>query len=207
MPGTGYGAPDGFSVHLALFLWPYLSMVPRAFGAEAASDQTIITFIVQRSPRIREAQALLPTTGNMLKIEAKGRALFPNLGQEGQGVGIVAFLPFLDRQEKAERTLKVLGRCSERPRRFFRRFAHCRAQVQLGEELLREMDVRHWWLKRRVQEGVEYQKEANRFLSDLYGKKMEVEQRRAQIGSLIEKLAGLIVPAQRPVLRAMLNGL
>lgn len=192
-----------------LLLWLCLSLVPRAFGAEAASDQTIITFIVQHSPRIREAQALLPTPGNLLKIEARGRVLLPNAGLEGQGVGIVASLPLLDRRERAERTLKVLEVEREVQREaaaLLQELRTLQAQVKLGEELLKEMDVQHQWLKRRVQEGVEYQKEANRFLLELYGKKVEVEQRRVQIGSLIEKVAGLISPAQRPMLRAMLNG-
>lgn len=186
-----------------------LALVPEAFGAEAASDQVIITFIVQHSPRIREAQALLPTPGNLLKIEARGRILLPNAGLEGQGVGVVASLPLLDRREKAERTLKVLEVEREVQREaaaLLQELRTLQAQVNLGEELLKEMDVQQQWLKRRVQEGVEYQKEANRFLLDLYGKKVEVEQRRAQIGSLIEKLVGLIPPAQRPMLRAMLTG-
>ena len=197
------------SVTPGLLLWLCLSMVPRAFGAEAASDRVIIAFIVQHSPRIREAQALLPTPGNLLKIEARGRVLLPNAGLEGQGVGIVASLPLLDRRERAERTLKVLEVEREVQREaaaLLQELRTLQAQVKLGEELLKEMDVQHQWLKRRVQEGVEYQKETNRFLLELYGKKVEVEQRRVQIGSLIEKVAGLILPAQQPTLRAMLNG-
>lgn len=197
------------SVTPGLLLWLCLSMVPRAFCAEAASDRAIIAFIVQHSPRIREAQALLPTPGNLLKIEARGRVLLPNAGLEGQGVGVVASLPLLDRRERAERTLKVLEVEREVQREaaaLLQELRTLQAQVKLGEELLKEMDVQHQWLKRRVQEGVEYQKETNRFLLELYGKKVEVEQRRAQIGSLIEKVAGLILPAQQPTLRAMLNG-
>lgn len=186
-----------------------LALVPCAFAAEAPSDQTIIAFIVQHSPRIREAQALLPTPGNLLKIEARGRVLLPNAGLEGQGVGVVASLPLLDRREKAERTLRVLEVEREVQREaaaLLQELRSLQAQVRLGEALLKEMDGQHNWITQRVQEGVEYQKEANHFLLELYGKKVEIEQRRAQIGSLIEKLAGLIPPAQQPTLRAMLNG-
>ncbi|MDD5559022.1 hypothetical protein [Candidatus Methylomirabilis sp.] len=192
-----------------LLLWLCLALVPCAFAAEAPSDQTIIAFIVQHSPRIREAQALLPTPGNLLKIEARGRVLLPNAGLEGQGVGVVASLPLLDRREKAERTLKVLEVEREVQREaaaLLQELRALQAQVRLGEELLKEMDEQLQWTGRRVREGVEYQKEANHFLLELYGKKVEIEQRRAQIGSLIEKLAGLIPPAQQPTLRAMLNG-
>lgn len=186
-----------------------LALVPPALAAEPASDQAIIAFIVRHSPRIQEAQALLPTMGNLLKIEARGRVLLPNAGLEGQGVGVVASLPLLDRREKAERTLKVLEVEREVQREaaaLLQELRALQAQVRLGEELLKEMDGQRQWITRRVREGVEYQKEANHFLLELYGKKVEIEQRRAQIGSLIEKLAGLIAPARQPTLRAMLNG-
>lgn len=186
-----------------------LALVPQAFGAEAASDQTIIAFVVQHSPRIREAKALLPTLGNLLKIEARGRVMVPEVGLEGQGVGVVASLPLLDRREQAEWTLKVLEIEQEVRREAASLLVELRslqAQVRLGEELLKERDRQLQWLKRRVQEGVEYQKEANRFLLDLYGKKVELEQRRAQIGPMIEKLVGLVEVPQQPRLRGMLEG-
>jgi hypothetical protein len=187
-----------------------LALVLRAINAEAASDQAIIAFVLQHSPRIREAQALLPTAGNLLKIEAKGRVLLPNAGLEGQGVGIVASLPLLDRREKAERILKVLEVEREVQREaaaLLQELRTLQAHVKLGDELLQEMEMQRQWTTRRVQEGVEYQKEANHFLIELYGKKVEIEQRRAQIGSLTEKLVGLIASSQQPTLRTMLNGL
>lgn len=65
-------------------------------GAEEPSDQAIVAFILKHSPRIREAKALLPTLGNLLKIEARGRVMVPEVGLEGQGVGALALgaLPF-----------------------------------------------------------------------------------------------------------------
>lgn len=178
-------------------------------GAEAASDQAIVAFVLQHSPRIREARALLPTLGNLLKIEARGRVLLPDAGLEGQGVGVVASLPLLDRREKAERTLKVLEIEQEvrvQATALLQELRSLQTQVRLGEALLKEMEGQLRWMRRRVQEGVEYQKEANRFLLDLYGKKGEVEQRRAQISPLIEKLVGLVEPTQQPTLRGMLEG-
>jgi hypothetical protein len=177
-------------------------------GAEDASDQAILAFIVEHSPRLREARALLPTLGNLLKIEARGRVLLPDAGAEGQGVGVVASVPLLDRREKAERTLKVLEIEQEvraQATSLLQELRSLQAQVRVGDALLQEMDRQLQWMKRRVQEGVEYQKEAHRFLLDLYGKKGELEQRRAQLGPLIEKLVGLVEPAQQPKLRGMLS--
>ncbi len=177
-------------------------------GAEETSDQAIIAFVLKHSPRIREAKALLPTIGNLLKIEARGRVMVPEVGLEGQGVGVVASLPLLDRREKAERTLKVLEveqAVRTEAAALLQELRSLQAQVQLGEVLMKEMEGQLQWLKRRVQEGVEYQKEANRFLLDLYGKEVEIEQRRAQIGPLIEKLVGLVELGQQAKLRMMLR--
>lgn len=147
-------------------------------GAEEPSDQAVVAFVLRHSPRLREAKALLPTFGNLLKIEAWGRVMMPEVGLEGQGVGLVASFPLLDRREKAERTLKVLEVEQEvraDAASLLTELRSLQAQIRLGELLLKEMEGQLQWLKRRVQAGVEYQKEANRFLLELFARKAELD--------------------------------
>lgn len=149
-------------------------------GAEEPSDQAIVAFVLKHSPRIRG-----PGRGH------RGLAAPPRSAGEGGA----------DPEGPGGREQEVRAQATS----LLQELRSLQAQVKLGEELMKEMEGQLQWMKRRVQEGVEYQKEANRFLLDLYGKKVEVEQRRAQIGPLIEKLVGLVEPTKQPKLGGCLR--
>lgn len=194
-----------------------------AFAAQSCNDafagtETIIDFIVANSPELQELKSINRNILNQLKIEAKGSGSFGRLTQEGTStieraqarynVAITASIPLISPGERAHRRIEEAAK--ERSIRLEAAelikayMADLRALE--GEEIILSNHYKEvQWIGRRVQSGVDTQKDYNQKLNDYLTRRKDHEIRKEQTSLILEKILSYVEAGKRNQLKETIN--
>ena len=184
-----------------------------------ARAESVVDFIIANNPELQELRAINRNILKSLKVEAKSGLSYGRLAQEGTStleraqarydIGISASLPLISPSEKAVRRIE-----EARMERTIRIDVSTIIQLYktenkaIEEELgiLQNLYNELQWIGKRVQAGVDFQKDYNARLNDYLVKRKDHEIRKEQAEYLIEKVLAYVPESRRAKLKEMLNG-
>lgn len=197
-------------IFLVLFL---VFLIPG--GARAES---VIDFIVSNNPDLQEFRSVNRNILNFLKVEARGNASYGQLTREGTStldraqsrydVGISASIPLISPSEKAQRQIEEAQK--ERSLRLdvadlIMKYKAEQKAIAEESRILQGLYNEVQWMGKRVEAGVDSQKDYNQKLNDYLGKRKDHELRKEQVGFILEKILAYVPADKRAKLRGMLN--
>jgi hypothetical protein len=183
-----------------------------------AYAEAVVDFIVANNPELQELKAINKNIISLLKVEAKSSASYGQLVREGTStlsraqarydVGISASIPLISPGEKAQRQIEEAQK--ERTLRIDIAdliMKYKAEQKAIAEEtrILQGSYNEVQWIGKRVEVGVDNQKEYNQKLGDYLAKRKEHELRKEQVGYILEKILAYVPANKRVKLRGMLN--
>lgn len=184
-----------------------------------AGIDTVIEFIVTNNLDLQELKGINKSILSQLKVEAKGTASYGQLTQEGTStlekaqtrysVGLTASIPLISPAEKSQRRIEE----SQKERTLRLDVAELiktykAEQLAISEEnkILQSLYNELQWIGKRVEAGVDSQKDYNSKLHDYLGKRKDYELRKEQVGLILEKILSYVGAEKRNQLKGMLNG-
>lgn len=184
-----------------------------------AGIDTMIEFIVSNNPDLQELKGINKSILSQLKVEAKGTASFGQLTQEGTStleraqtrysVGLTASIPLISPAEKSQRRIEEAQK--ERTLRLdvaelIKTYKAERLAISEEDRILTSLYNELQWIGKRVEAGVDNQKDYNSKLHDYLGKRKDHELRKEQVGLVLEKILSYVSTDKRNQLKEMLNG-
>ncbi|MEM7828706.1 MAG: hypothetical protein QW561_05130, partial [Candidatus Aenigmatarchaeota archaeon] len=170
--------------------------------AQAAS---LVDFIVANNPDLQELRAINRNILKMLKVEAKAGASYGQLTREGTttleqaktryDIGITATIPLVSPSEKAQRRIEEAQK--ERTIRLevaelIRTYRGELKAIEEENRILTSLYNELQWISKRVEAGVDSQKEYNQKLHDYLAKRKDHEMRKEQVSLLLEKILAYV---------------
>lgn len=183
-----------------------------------ARAESVIDFIVANNPDLQELRAVNKNILNFLKIEAKGTGSYGQLVREGTStldraqsrydIGISAFLPLISPSEKAQKRIEEAQK--ERSLRLdvadlIMKYKAEQKAITEESRILQGLYNEVQWMGKRVEAGVDSQKDYNQKLNDYLGKRKNHELRKEQVGFILEKILAYVSADKRAKLRGMLD--
>lgn len=183
--------------------------------AQAAS---LVDFIVANNPDLQELRAINRNILKMLKVEAKAGASYGQLTREGTttleqaktryDIGITATIPLVSPSEKAQRRIEEAQK--ERTIRLevaelIRTYRGELKAIEEENRILTSLYNELQWISKRVEAGVDSQKEYNQKLHDYLAKRKDHEMRKEQVSLLLEKILAYVSADKRETLKGRLH--
>ncbi|MBI5634963.1 MAG: hypothetical protein HZA15_15960 [Nitrospirae bacterium] len=188
-------------------------------AASFAGIDTMIEFIVSNNPDLQELKGINKSILSQLKVEAKGTASYGQLTQEGTStlekaqtrysVGLTATIPLISPAEKSQRRIEEVQK--ERTLRLdvaelIKTYKAERLAIPEENKILISLYNELQWIGKRVEAGVDSQKDYNSKLHDYLGKRKDHELRKEQVGLILEKILSYVGTEKRNQLKGMLHG-
>lgn len=187
-------------------------------AVSSAGIESVIEFIVVSNPDLQELKDINKSIFNQLKVEAKGSASHGQLTKEGTttidqaktryDIGITATMPLISPSESAQRRIEVAQK--ERSLRLdvadlVMKYKAEQRAITEENRILQGLYNEVQWIGKRVEVGVENQKDHNNKLNDYLVKRKDHELRKEQVGYILEKILAYVPAVKREKLRGMLN--
>lgn len=181
--------------------------------------ESIIDFIISNNPELQETKAINRNILNMLKVEAKGGASYGQLTKEGTStleqaktrydIGITASIPLISPSEKAQRRIEEAQK--ERTIRLdvaelIKTYKAEQKAIEEENNILTSLYNELQWMGKRVEAGVDSQKEYNQKLNDYLTKRKDNELRKEKVSYNLEKILSYVSRDKRQRLKGLLNG-
>jgi hypothetical protein len=188
-------------------------------GVSTAGTEMVIDFIIANNPELVELKAINRNILNQLKVEAKGTGSFGQLTQEGTStldraqtrysVGITASIPLISPSEKAQRRIEEVQK--ERTLRLdvaelIKTYKAEQKAIEEESKILMTLYNELQWLGKRVNVGVDSQKDYNQKLNDYLTKRKDLELKKEQVSYLLDKVLSFVSEDKRQRLKGMLDG-
>jgi tRNA-dihydrouridine synthase len=184
-----------------------------------ASAESIVDFIIVNNPEIQELKSINRNILKHLKVEASGRASYGQLTREREttieqaktryDIGLTASIPIISPNEKAQRRIEEAQK--ERIIRLevvelISKYKSEQKALDVENKVLADMYHEIQWMGKRVETGVDSQKEYNQKLHEYNTRRRDYEYRKAQAGYILEKILSYVSADKRERLKGMLNG-
>lgn len=181
--------------------------------------ESIIDFIVSNNPELQETKAINRNILNMLKVEAKGGASYGQLTKEGAStleqaktrydISITASIPLISPSEKAQRRIEEARK--ERTMRLevaelIKTYKAEQKAIEEENKILTNLYNELQWMGKRVEAGVDSQKEYNQKLNDYLTKRKDHEIKKERVSYILDKILSYVDIDKRNLLKRMLNG-
>ncbi|MEM2963747.1 MAG: hypothetical protein QXN01_04610 [Candidatus Anstonellales archaeon] len=183
-----------------------------------AHAESIVDFIVTNNPELQELRAINRNILKMLKVEAKAGASYGQLTREGSAtleqaktrydIGLTASIPLISPAEKAQRRIEEAQRERTLRLEVAELIRSYRAELKAIEEenkILTSLYNELQWIGKRVEAGVDSQKEYNQKLHDYLAKRKDHEMRKEQVSLILEKILAYVGADKREKLKGMLH--
>ena len=185
----------------------------------SAHAESLVDFIISNNPELQELKAINRNILKNLKVEAKSNASYGQLTREGTStlaraearyeIGISASIPLISPSEKAVRRIEEAQK--ERTMRIevsglVQQYKAEKKAIEEDDRILQNLYNELQWIGKRVEAGVDGQKDYNQKLNDYLVKRKDHELRKEQVGYLIEKILAYVPGNKREMLKGMLNG-
>lgn len=185
-------------VFVFLLLMPF-----KAFAQEI----DIIDYVVDHNPKIR---ALRDSQGMNIKLEGKASAFAGTLGDttDKGAVGITLTVPLIDTREKKERLKEIVSSEESLRQQAAQVLLSLRESQAEIRELFDTLKVKYAhleWMRKRVQAGVDYQKEYHKEYEAYMSLHKAQEQAKARVSSHMAALFALVDRSARAELKARLE--
>ena len=186
-------------------------------AASFAGIDTVIEFIVTNNPDLQELKGINKSILSQLKVEAKGAASYGQLIQEGTSsldkaqtrysVGLTASIPLISPAEKSQRRIEEAQK--ERTLRLdaaelIKTYKAERLAISEESSILTSLYNELQWIGKRVEAGVDSQKDYNAKLHDYLNKRKDHELRKEQVSLILEKILSYVAADKRHQLKGML---
>ncbi|MEW6417244.1 MAG: hypothetical protein AB1480_03885 [Nitrospirota bacterium] len=190
-----------------------LVSVPRVVFAGSVVD-----FIIVNNPELQELKAINRNILKNLKVEAKGSASYGQLVREGTytleraqtryDVGLSASIPLISPAEKAQRRIEEAQK--ERAMRLevaelIKQYKAEQKAIAEENRILQSFYNELQWIGKRVEAGVDAQKEYNQKSHDYLNRRKEQELKREQVSYILEKILAYVPESKRDSLKKMLE--
>jgi hypothetical protein len=167
--------------------------------------ESVIDWIIQNNPELKEMRSLNSSILNMLKVEAKAHAGYGRLNQEGAStvekaessyfVGITASMPIISKEEITKRNIEY-----KQKERLLRQEVSEILSLYTGEvtflkkekEILDSLYKEILWVGKRVEAGIDNQKEYNQKMHEYNGRLRDYEKRKEAIKYIREKILSYV---------------
>lgn len=182
------------------------------------SADSVIDFIVDNNPELQELHAINKNIIKQLKVEAKGNAIYGQLIREGTysldesktryDIGLTASIPIISPYEKAQRRIeeaKLEKSIRLAVTDYLKNYREGLKALEAEEAMLKIIHNELDWLRKRVEAGVDSQKEYNQKLIEYTNKKKELEMKKEGIRYLLETILSFVSKDNRERLREMLG--
>ncbi|MEM7827858.1 MAG: hypothetical protein QW561_00805 [Candidatus Aenigmatarchaeota archaeon] len=183
-----------------------------------AHAESIVDFIVANNPELQQMRAINRNILKMLKVEAKAGASYGQLTREGSAtleqaktrydIGLTASIPLISPAEKAQRRIEEAQRERTLRLEVAELIRSYRAELKAIEEenkILTSLYNELQWIGKRVEAGVDSQKEYNQKLHDYLAKRKDHEMRKEQVSLILEKILAYVGADKREKLKGMLH--
>lgn len=183
-----------------------------------AAHAEVIDFIISNNPELQELKSINRNVFNMLKVEAKGRASYGQLTKEGTStleqaktrydIGITASIPLISPSEKAQRRIEEAQK--ERTMRLeiaelIKSYKAKQKDIEEEHKILTSLYNELQWMGKRVEAGVDSQKDYNTKLNAYLSARKEHELKKEQVFYTLEKILSYVSADKRDKLREMLR--
>jgi hypothetical protein len=187
------------------------------FSPLCAYGESLIDWIIQRNPELQELRKLNSSILSNLKVEAKANAGYGQLTQEGTStvekaetryfIGITASLPLISKAEATQKKIEYYQKerqmrqeLSELLRSYTEEITYLKNEKVILDNLYNEIV----WIGKRVEAGVDNQKEYNQRLNDYNTRRRDYEKRMAALQYLKEKILSYVDSDSRKELESRL---
>jgi len=184
-----------------------------------AQAESVIDFIIANNPELQELKAINRNILKNLKVEARSGVSYGQLTREGTStidraqsrydIGISASMPLISPAETAARRIDEAQKERSMRIEVSTLIQQYKAEKKAIEEeygILQSLYNELQWIGKRVQAGVDFQKDYNARLNDYLVKRKDHEVRKEQAGYLLEKILAYAPAGKRNQLKEMLNG-
>ncbi len=183
-----------------IFLFIYLFQEGICYGADIRG---IINFIVKHNTEISEMKKLKGSLLSDIKIEA-----YTNASTLSQEIGLKVSMPLFSPSEKREKKIETLNKertvISDALKLVGLYFSEMRF-IEHEEKLLISFYNELQWIGKRVEAGIDNQKEYNTKLHAYIERRRDIEARKAGAEAMIESILAFVPDENRPELRRMIN--
>lgn len=179
---------------------------------------SVIDFIVDNNPELQELRSINKNIMRQVKIEAKGTATYGQLIREGTysldesktryDIGLMASIPIISPSEKAQRRIEEL-RLEKSIRltvtEYLKNYREGLKTLEAEETTLKMIHNELEWLKKRVEAGIDSQKEYNQKLYEYMNRKKEYEVKKENVKYLLEMLLSFVSKENRERLKELIS--
>lgn len=195
---------------LIIFL---IILVPNLVFADS-----VIDFIVDNNPELQELRSINKNIMKQVKIEAKGTATYGQLIREGTysldeskaryDIGLMASIPIISPSEKAQRRIEEV-RLEKSIRltvtEYLRNYREGLKTLEAEEATLKMIHNELEWIRKRVEAGIDSQKEYNQKLYEYTNRRKEYEVKKENVKYLLEMLLSFVSKKDRERLKELLS--
>lgn len=184
-------------------------------GADIAH---VVMFIVEHNPEISEMKRINDSILNLVKVEAKGAASYGQLTREGAStvdqaktrydVGITASIPLISPMEKSQRRIDIANKklsLSKEASELTGQYLSEREFIAYEETILQSSYSELQWIGKRVEAGVDHQKDYNTKLQAYTERRRDLETRKLTNTALLEKILSYVPHEHRADLKRLLD--
>jgi hypothetical protein len=178
----------------------------------------VIDFVIDNNPELQEIHTINKNIMSQLKIEAKGAATYGQLLREGTysleesktryDIGIAASIPLISPSEKAQRRIEE-ARLEKSIRLavadYLRNYREDLKSIEGDEALLKILNNELQWINKRVEVGIDSQKEYNQKLEEYTRKKKELEVKKEHAKFMLEMILSFVSKDKRERLKELLD--
>ncbi len=195
-------------------------MVMALMIATNANAESIVDFIISNNPELKEIKTINRNILKLLKVEAKGTASYGHytISEETStldktktryDVRITASIPLLSPTEFAQRRIDEAHK--ERTLRLevaelIKNYKAEQKAIEEENRILINLYNELQWMGKRVEAGVDSQKEYNQKLHDYLTKRKDYELKKEQVSYMLDKILSYVSADKRERLKGMLNG-
>lgn len=179
---------------------------------------SVIDFIVDNNPELQELRSINKNIMRQVKIEAKGTATYGQLIREGTysldesktryDIGLMASIPIISPSEKAQRRIEEV-RLEKSIRltvtEYLKNYREGLKTLEAEETTLKMIHNELEWLKKRVEAGIDSQKEYNQKLYEYMNRKKEYEVKKENVKYLLEMLLSFVSKENRERLKELIS--
>jgi hypothetical protein len=167
-----------------------------------ADIQEIIGFIVKHNTELSEMRKLDKSFFSDIKVEAYARA-----GMERQDLGLTASIPLFSPHEKRQRAMDASNKEREIANEASKLVGFYFSEMRLEheEKLLQSLYNELQWIGKRVEAGIDNQKEYNTKLHAYIERRRDIEARKTNAEAVIESIISFVSGNFRFELRRMIN--
>jgi len=183
----------------------------------SAYGESLIDWIIQRNPELQEMRKLNSSILSQLKIEAKANAGYGQLTQEGTStvekaetryfIGLSASMPLISKAEVTQRKIEYAQKerqmrqeLSELLRLYTEEITYLKNEKMILDNLYNEII----WIGKRVEAGVDNQKEYNQKLNEYTTRRRDYEKRKEALQYIKEKILSYVDEGSRKELESKL---